>query len=24
MFFTEVQSLHTSKISHGREAVFLS
>ncbi|CAI9557227.1 unnamed protein product [Staurois parvus] len=24
MFFTEVPSLHTSEISHGREAVFLS
>ncbi|CAI9557226.1 unnamed protein product [Staurois parvus] len=24
MFFKEVPSLHTSEISHGREAVFLS
>ncbi|CAI9537133.1 unnamed protein product [Staurois parvus] len=24
MFFREVQSLHTSEISHRREAVFLS
>ncbi|CAI9583669.1 unnamed protein product [Staurois parvus] len=24
MFFTEVQSLHTSEISHGGEATFLS